>query len=345
MVSSEMFHHELAGQSSSHPIISDLVATVNSAAQIVEGPQRDAALLTALRDCRRELEGAEAGAEAARIRLAEAKDTFNCAAELLSGGSPSSLWDSGGGPTAAKEEINSNTVKREGGLSLVIDQHFKRPKTNPLEFETVPPPIVIPTNLIHMPPTHIETAGALMSAEDVASHRENFYQKLLGIPSDAVANYTPGLNQANLRSKAQLLDGIHIVKHWDTGADGLDAAAFRSKHKTWYTKMKPLSHKLGRRTGIHLRTVEPHHSPGGEGEIVLCRYSKDGSKSTVYIDVTQLYNALYEVHCLEHGHLRGKDAVKGRMDDLYANVPDSQVKTFLETCPVCVERRRMHHDV
>ena len=178
-----------------------------------------------------------------------------------------------------------------------------------------------------------------MSAQVVANHRELFYQRLLGISAPEVENYTPNLTQANLRNKYQLDEGIHIVRHWDTGADGLDAAAFRSKHKTWYTKMKPVTQNLGRRTGIHLRILEPHQGQDGEGESVLCRYNKDGTKSTVYLDISQLYDALFEIHCLEHGHLRGKEAAKSRVDELYANVPDAQVKIFVDTCPVCIERR------
>ncbi len=118
----------------------------------------------------------------------------------------------------------------------------------------------------------------------------------------------------------------------------MDAAAFRSRHKTWYLKMKPMSRELGRRTGLHLRTLNPSQGLQ-DGETVLCRYIKDGTKSILYIDVLLIFDALFEIHCLELNHVRGNNAVKSRVDDLFANVTESQVKTFLDTCPVCLEKR------
>jgi hypothetical protein len=106
--------------------------------------------------------------------------------------------------------------------------------------------------------------------------------------------------------------------------------------------MKPATQNCGRRTGIHIRTVETGGTvDGGEGGemTVLCRYSKDGTKSTPYVDVTRLYDALFEIHALEHKHLRGKEAAKARADELFANVPEQQVKTFIDTCPICMERK------
>ena len=61
--------------------------------------------------------------------------------------------------------------------------------------------------------------------------------------------------------------------------------------------------------GIHVRTLEPQQGQQ-LGEAVLCRYSKDGTKSTVYLDITQVYDALFDIHCMEHNHLRG---IGGRM--------------------------------
>jgi hypothetical protein len=96
--------------------------------------------------------------------------------------------------------------------------------------------------------------------------------------------------------------------------------------------MKPVTVNLGRRTGIHLRTL------GDEG-MVLCRHSKDGSKSIMYLDVERLFDALFETHSVELGH-RGQDATKNLADERYANIPDAQVRHFIETCPVCVGKKK-----
>ncbi len=78
--------------------------------------------------------------------------------------------------------------------------------------------------------------------------------------------------------------------------------AFRAKYKTFYSRMKPASCNLGRRTGMHLRninnningtdgTVESDGAGGGGEEdaatssYVLCRYNKAGNKSIMYLDV------------------------------------------------------------
>lgn len=336
----------------------DLLALIQSAAQLPDGPKRDAALLEALRICRQELEDAEAESEATQLRLSGAKYTFECASKILSGVATSSLLLPPLALLLHESAANNNNNGKRGSLSFDIDQHEKRAKTSPnydenenmdgqaqltLNFTPVLQPVhvSIPSNPIHIPSIHTsvdKTAGdfCIMSEQDVTTHRENFYQKLLGISASDVDIYTPNLTQANLRSKSQLAEGMHIVRHWDTGADGLDAAAFRSRHKSWYTKMKPLSHNLGRRTGIHLRTLGPQE---GEGDTVLCRYNKDATKSIPYLDTSQLYDALFELHCLEHNHARGNFAVKFRADELYANVPEGQVKAFVDTCVFCLEKK------
>jgi hypothetical protein len=77
----------------------------------------------------------------------------------------------------------------------------------------------------------------------------------------------------------------------------MDPGAFRAKYKTWYSQMKPVTVNLGRRTGIHLL-----HIPDETGEnalTVLCRHSKDGSKSLPYLRVDSLFDTLFEIHSVE----------------------------------------------
>ena len=346
-----------------------LLSIIQSASQIADPQQRDLALLDALRTCRHELEAAGAESDSTKLRLEEARETFDCAAKLLTGVMPSSLGMDGNTakrPPAVGDNVDtkqywkrSKATKNSSSSSSLEDENKQQQQvgdTNEVVEIPTAEPIPIPTNPISIPAHHtsfnpstlisVDGDTTIMSEADISNHRNNFYQKLLGIPASEVETYTPKVSQANLRSKAQLDEGVHIVQHWDTGADGLDAAAFRSKHKTWYTRMKPANHHLGRRTGIHVRTL-PSKTEGNEGqdgvqqeegENFLCRYSKDGTKSILYLSTSQLYDALFEIHVLEHNHLRGRDAVKSRVNELYANVPDLQVKYFLETCPVCLRR-------
>ncbi|KAL3788847.1 hypothetical protein ACHAW5_009204 [Stephanodiscus triporus] len=330
----------------------DLMDLVESAAQLPDGRVRDTALLEALRMCRREMEDAESESHAARLRLDKAQDKFDSIAILLSGGaSPTTLtFPMTNGLNKDNGRASRKTRKRE--FASYHNLAYKRAKasSSPLSDDMgsdradisslVPSTTQIPTNPIHKPETYTSagTGNYIMTEESVAAHRESFYQKILGVSASEVEYYAPGPSQANLRSRAQLTEGIHIVRHWDTGADGLDVVSFRSMHKSWYTKMKPATSNLGRRTGIHVRSLEPSQEGGGE-ELVLCRYSKDGTRSTLYLDVTQLYDALFEIHCLECNHAGGINAVKSRVAELYANVPEGHIREFLHACPVCIERR------
>lgn len=322
---------------------SDLMSTVQTASQIPEGPVRDAALLSALRECRKALEDAESESHAAQLRLSDAKETFDAAVKLLSGADPSSLpiFDDGAGSASGSDAAGG---ENRGASSADGHQYHKRAKAENFGGQDAasasttpePPGLPLPTNPIRAPAVHTSVVahdGILeMSEEDVATHRENFYQKLLNTSASEVESYTPTVSNANLRSKAQLDEGVYIVKHWDTGVDGMDPAIFRSKHKSWYTKMKPVTYSIGRRTGIHVRTLD-------SGEEVLCRYNKEGTKSTMYLAASQLYDAFFELHCLELNHARGHSALKLKADDLYANIPEGQTKVFVDTCPICIRRR------
>ncbi|KAL7439756.1 hypothetical protein ACHAXH_004788, partial [Discostella pseudostelligera] len=340
---------------SSSSASSDLMAAVESAAQLPNGAKRDAALIEALRTCRKELDDAKRECYAARLRVSEAKDKFDSLAIILAGIDPSTYLSS----SSTSDLIigdgsgDASTVKRGAPCSPNRQSNEKLPKlSSPSSMTSMEdgggmdiPATPIPTNPIHIPARYTGYSTTPSEQAMIDTHRDNFYRKLLGIPATEIENYTPPPTQANLRSKSQLDEGIHIARHWDTGDDELDAAAFRSRHKTWYSKMKPVTRDVGRRTGIHLRTLEPTlQSPPSshgfrDGETFLCRYNKNGTKSILYIDVTQLFDALFEIHCLEQNHVRGNNAVKLRVDELYANITDGQVKTFLDTCPVCIERR------
>lgn len=148
------------------------------------------------------------------------------------------------------------------------------------------------------------------------------------------------------------------MQHWNTGANGMDVGAFRAKYKTFYSRLKPASCNLGRRTGMHLRehdddnggAVGVRSSGGGGGGIsgseegtsssssVLCRYNKAGNKSIMYLDVGRLFDALFEIHVIELSH-RGRDATKNLADERYANIPDGTVRAFLDNCPICNARK------
>eukprot|EP00581_Thalassiosira_minuscula_P005980 CAMPEP_0183735838 /NCGR_PEP_ID=MMETSP0737-20130205/47730_1 /TAXON_ID=385413 /ORGANISM="Thalassiosira miniscula, Strain CCMP1093" /LENGTH=498 /DNA_ID=CAMNT_0025969689 /DNA_START=45 /DNA_END=1541 /DNA_ORIENTATION=+ len=344
----------------SKPNAASFGEALKTASKIKDKATRDRTLMPILVNCRGELDDAEAAHRRAVEHLAATKEIYDACAHLLSGYTP----------LETRLEANNKDKKRRAGDASLLAKRARRqssgddlqsaeealPSTTMQQQPQSNPPrikgqvqleghnIILPANEIYLPEYY--AAGGGMTEDIVSSFRDNFYRTLTRGRADAstIDQWTPPHGNANLKSKAQLAEWIHIAMHWNTGADGMDAGAFRAKHKTWYSRMKPVTYNLGRRTGIHLRQLdgiaEGYGDDGGEGTCttVLCRYNKAGNKSTVYLDVGRLFDALFQIHALELNH-RGRDATKNLADERYANVPDGTVRAFLDTCPVCNARR------
>jgi hypothetical protein len=291
-----------------------LKAEVNLAKEITNESDREKALLDALKSCRKCLEDAEEAKVSATRRVAAAKEVYEYAAQALSGYTPLNSRLAGNGGNSPNKRAKVEKMPRVSVAQLA--EH----------------PVPAPTNTLYLPPHYTE--GGSMDAGLVANFRDSFLRQLTGGAVQSAADlgsYVPPPTNANLKSKAQLKEWIYIAEHWATGVDGLDAGQFRAKNKTWYSRMKPVTYKLGRRTGIHIRETD-------DGTKYLCRHSKDGSKSIIYLEIGQVFDALFEMHVIELGH-RGRDATKNLADERYANLPDAQIRAFLDACPACAARR------
>jgi hypothetical protein len=301
-----------------HTTAEGLKHLVTSAGRIKDSSNRELALLNALRTCRRELDAAKLYNDAATKRLQDVKAVYNYATRILSGYTPlEERSPKNKTPPQLLQQTRRTKIKRDSDEI-------------PIKTEEELP---LPTNPIHVPQQNYHLSPEI-SPEMISQHKQAFYQNLLNIPLEELPSHTPPSNNANLKSRHQLAEWIYIAQNWNTGADGLDAGAFRAKYKTWYSKMKPVTVNLGRRTGIHLREIEEE----GATKTVLCRHSKDGSKSVMYLDIEMLFDALYEIHVVELDH-RGRDATKNLADERYANVPDAQVRCFIDSCPVCLGKK------
>jgi hypothetical protein len=286
---------------------------VNLAKEISNESDREKALLDAFKNCRKSLEDAEEAKVSATRRVVAAKEVYDYAAQALSGYTPLNSRLAGSG------NLPNKRAKVEKMPRVSVAQLAEHPVANP-------------TNTLYLPPHYTE--GGSMDSGLVSNFRDSFLRQLTGGAVQSAADlgsYEPPPTNANLKSKAQLKEWIYIAEHWATGVDGLDAGQFRAKHKTWYSRMKPVTYKLGRRTGIHIRETD-------DGEKYLCRHSKDGSKSIIYLEIGQVFDALFEMHVIELGH-RGRDATKNLADERYANLPDAQIRAFLDACPACAARR------
>lgn len=298
----------------------DPMLALQIACKIKDKPSRDRALIQALRDSRRELEYAESANSRATDRLGAAKEVYDLCAQCLAGYTPLETRSS-----AKKKGSSFAAVGLGCGVdNYNVDQEAKRIKleepavvdgghdahifqpavmdTTDVSINAISTPrmkgqvqpegtnVTLPTNEIYLP--EYFTVGVNMEESTVTQFRDSFFLHLTKNQADAstIETWKPPPHNANLKSKTQLDEWIHIATHWNTGADGLDAGAFRAKHKTWYSRMKPVSYNLGRRTGIHLRQLDVGGYEGRDykGMTVLCRYNKAGNKSTVYLEVPRV---------------------------------------------------------
>ncbi|KAL3773429.1 hypothetical protein ACHAWO_004874 [Cyclotella atomus] len=274
-------------------------------------PTRDTLLLQYLRSIAIDLEAAEEDAARAQKRVEDTRAIFDKTAELLSGKLDVSLMPKG-------EKLRKRGRKRKGEEDEGdgdYDERFVPPPEGPL-----------------FPPM-IATSGGGMTELDVQEHRRAFYEKLTEMPYENLHEYVPPVTMPNLRTRAQLDEYAYVAKHWETGTETEDVKAFRRQYKTFYTKMKVSTENVGRRTGHHLRPLA-----GSIDREVFCRYGKNG-ESLMYVALEDLYDAIFEIHTLK-GH-RGWQSCKKLANLKYANLPQDHIRIFLETCPLCLGRKKV----
>ncbi|KAL7471946.1 hypothetical protein ACHAXS_012253 [Conticribra weissflogii] len=308
-----------------------LLEQIEEADSITDASQRDTRLLELLRICREELEVAEKENDLATEQLNVAKELFEFATNFLMAPSRTAALNMRLAKKRFSSDLEIGTKRKKSragddydyGSDLSGEQDNA---TTDLEGFMAR----IPENTVYMP-SHYKKGGHGMTEELVTQHRDDFYKRMIGLCYDEIDSYEPSVKNMHIKSISQLKESVHIVRHWLTGADGLEATEFRAKHKSWYSKLKSVDG-----TGIHLRNVD---SIGGDtGGTVLCRHSKDGDRSIVYLDVGRVYDAILEIHAVANDHL-SRETTKVKCDELYANITDSQVRTFIDTCPVCCSRK------
>eukprot|EP00571_Detonula_confervacea_P011593 CAMPEP_0172307108 /NCGR_PEP_ID=MMETSP1058-20130122/8029_1 /TAXON_ID=83371 /ORGANISM="Detonula confervacea, Strain CCMP 353" /LENGTH=371 /DNA_ID=CAMNT_0013019183 /DNA_START=1 /DNA_END=1116 /DNA_ORIENTATION=+ len=287
--------------------LSDHKVRISEAIRLSDDAERDTALISALRGVSTELEAAEEDHLRAEKRVGTARELFDWATGALSGYAKTR--------EPKGEDLIKRGRKRKGEKVVEVDydEKFMPPEEGPL----IPPLAAI--------------SGGGMTEEQVVAHRDAFYRKLCDIPYAELSSFTPPSHLVNLKSRAQLEECIYIVNHWDTGTTTCDQMDFRRQHKSFYTKMKMSKENIGRRTGHHLRDVA-----GNEGRKAFCRFGKS-DESLMYISVEELYDAIFEIHCLT-GH-RGWQASKKIANLKYANLPQDQIRYFIESCPICCARK------
>jgi hypothetical protein len=309
-----MADHESPAPAGELSSLADHKLRISHAASLLDPLERDTALIAALRGVTAELEAAEEAHGRATERLETARELFNWATGALSGYSKTKNYGA-----AVSEQLQvqrSRKRKGEGGGAFNDDQAERMKFTNPVEGPlSLPPP----------------ASGGGMTDAQIAEHKDAFYMKLCGVPYSELGAFTPPATLSNLKTRAQLDEFIHIATHWDTGTDTLSVMDFRRQHKVFYTKMKNIKENIGRRTGHHVRGVV-----GGDGRKAFCQSGKN-DESLLYISMEELYDAIFEVHCLM-GH-RGWNATKNIANFKYANIPLEQIRFFIETCPACVSKR------
>ena len=273
---------------------------IYDAMKLTNNNERDAALISALRGVNEELEVAKEEEHRANKRVENVKELFDLATHALCGGKVNAVTSWKRGRKRKGEEVEEVEEKlMEADASIL----------GPLR----------------------RASGGGLTEEEVTLHRNAFYEKLCGVPYAELGSFQPNQSSVNLKSKAQLEQYIYIAEHWDSGTPEMNVTDFRRLHKSFYTKMKVSKENIGRRTGHHLRDVA-----GSEGRKAFCRYAKS-NQSLMYISVEELYDAIFELHSLNE-HV-GWHTVKKDSNLKYANIPQEQIRIFVETCPICSLRK------
>lgn len=291
--------------------LADHKLRISHAASLPDPSERDASLISALRGVSAELEAAEEDHIRATGRLETARELFDWATGALSGYSKTTK------EYKAVADQPRRGRKRKGGENYVDDEDADRVRfTNPNEGQlSLPLPAI----------------GGGMTHAQIVEHRDAFYMKLCGVLYSELGSFTPPATLVNLKSRVQLDEFVHIADHWETGTAEFNVMDFRRQHKVFYTKMKNVKENIGRRTGHHVREIA-----GSDGRKAFCQYGKN-DESLMYISMEDLYDAIFEVHCLS-GH-RGWQASKNMANMKYANIPQEQIRFFIETCPLCLSRK------
>ena len=315
---------------------------ISNAAQLPPGPERDAALLMALRSISTELKAAEEDHARAVQRVTLTKQVFDLAAGLLSGYTTNHAEEglTTAGVDGRKQRGGGNTstsMKSANGEFPAVDDdndndhQFQLPASGPL------------------PPILPAISGGGLSSAQIVAHRDAFYRKLCGVSPAELHSYTPPQAFHNLKSRSQLDQFIYIASHWETGTETMEVMEFRRQHKSFYTKMQLSKENIGRRTRHNVRDIAGSTTnDSGDGNTnrkVFCQYGKN-DESLMYVCVEELYDAIFAMHCVDapfgvgnHYH-RPALVCKNICNRRYANIPHDQIKAFVETCPICSSLKR-----
>jgi hypothetical protein len=188
------------------------------------------------------------------------------------------------------------------------------------------PPVVTLQNddCVSKPPPNEGTTPMKMKEKQLSlEHYKNFVKKAYSvlIPKDCfdkltIDNLVLNAVSNKLTSKSltpkQLKKRIHIIKNWETGANGLDMKNFRKKNRIGY------------------RFIKSQHYVKANQDGQLFLYNV---KNQVYVNVLQVFDLIAECHS-QVGCLKTA-STKNAVDIKYANISREEVQAFVQTCKYC----------
>ena len=160
----------------------------------------------------------------------------------------------------------------------------------------------------------LTTSPVIVSVEDdpeaaasLQRHREAFEEQALRQFEAAKVKSTN-----KQLSPTEMKERIFVMKHWETGVDGMSVQNFRRKNMAGYVWMSKFR--------IH-------------GECLALRET-----GKLYISTDQIFDAIYKSH---YGQRHaGLHTTYAQLCSTYGNITRQLVSIFIKTCPVCAERKR-----
>ena len=122
------------------------------------------------------------------------------------------------------------------------------------------------------------------------------------------------------RTKVERDKQVFILRHWDTGAEGLNATEFHANYYKWHKNWKSYS-----------------VTTNVDGEPTLWHTCGKTHKKSRVVNIEQVFDIVTQYH-KRVGHL-AIDSAHNSFKDYYSNIARQLVKIYCELCPVCCENQ------
>ena len=162
-----------------------------------------------------------------------------------------------------------------------------------------------------------EGVGVVVDAKAAAAtenltHLERFYKTLYGGTTEDTIQWAKSSRHV---SQDDWNKRVHILRHWDTGYEGLDKQNFRAQNRPGYNWSRD----------FYVAQVD------GKDQLL----TKNNNR--LCIPIGEVFAAIGQFHDVSH---KGEHKTYAEVSEKYCNVSREQIKAYIQTCPVCQSNRK-----